>query len=192
MPMRKLAMNRLLVGVLPALALLLAPAPAAAQDGSLRILLSLSSHRVRSSQTEALDLGVEFRNQLKEPLRWHPPQWLFSDEQRRSRVCIERTDGRRFLATGIPGEDGLSCLTFSATERTEVLPPARAAFWSSPFGSVVEADAEWWIAFDDETWEPRYHGSLPPGAYDVWVEFHDGPPRNGPFLERAPASALIH
>jgi len=160
-------------------------APAAAQDGSLGVTLSLEANRTWKSETWTFNCLVEFRNRLKVPLRWHPTNNLYECEfgWGQTRLCFQSTDGRRYVHYRMSGFGPVD-------DRTEVLAPGASSYYGSELCEVIETDAEWHELTNEARTDDRYRGPLPEGTYDVWLRYFDGPDGRGGFMERFPAKGI--
>lgn len=157
------------------------PAPPVVQNPSLALTISLDRSRVWPSEAAETVLLVQFQNLTNEGLRWHQPGFIHHGDVYQSRVCLQRTDGTRFLANGTGGDERGMHL---GGEFTALLPPRQSAYVSGWVGWGARATEKWAFArlanpvtgkLEASEWKP-----LEVGEYDLWVEFEDGPILNGP------------
>lgn len=157
--------------------------PGAGQDGSLVLRITLESDRVWKSEFEGLAVLVEFKNGLRQQLRWHPRLSLFSPFSYHTALCFERADDKRYVHYFSPCTGG--------DEVTRVLPSGGSEFGAWEMGRVVEADGEWEPVMKGYgSQDFAYEGTLPLGAYRVWLRYYDGPVENGSFPERTPSPGV--
>jgi hypothetical protein len=169
--------------------------PSGAQDGSLSITVSLEATQFAPSGSKDVAFLVEYRNTLGIPLRWHPPVSVYDSEMsppggEHAAVCIEGTDGRKYIATGMDQPGAIWGPSVGGNiDRTMLLAPRASDWRAGTIGNVSSASSRWGALMDPSTRSPEFSGALPPGEYDVWVQMYDGP-EGQLFPERAPAIGM--
>ena len=158
---------------------------AATSDGSLDVRIKLESRRVRKSDSWALVCQAEFRNRLKEPLRWHPAPSFYETHFGRgqTQLVFQSTDGRYFVH--------FDQLGFGPeVEQTAVLVPGEKSRIATTLNHVIETDANWREFHAENGITSRYFGPLPEGEYKLWLRYFDGPSQDDTFPERAPGEGI--
>jgi hypothetical protein len=170
------------------------PCQVRGQDGSLQLTLALDTAQSQSTGSQSITFITEFRNTLAVPLRWHPPAWVYAPigkiGQEQPGVCLERSDGTRYLATGQKGNGPLIApFQMQPDDSTTVYAPGASGNVAGEIGAVIKCDTNFVPIMDEAELAPLFHGPLPAGEYDVWVQILDGP-EGERFQDRMPQFGL--